>query len=128
MENILKKFLTLYDEHNNKNKKRLFRKKCNKYSIDNNKRLTKTIKLSNIFKENNNIDEYIIILPKLINKVFEYYHYKSGHKRYFYLTKQIISAGYYINDIYRLSEKFIDNCVICNQNKKIYLKNQQSFK
>ena len=88
------------------------------YFIDNKKRLTKTIKLSNIFKENIYINEYIIIPYKLIYKSFEFYHYNKGYKVCLYLIKQIINAGYFINDIYRLNKKFFGNCVIWNQNKK----------
>ena len=95
------------------NKKNVFRKKCHKYNIDEENRLIKTLKITNYYKTSEELKDLIIIPNDKINNVLNYFHSNNGHKGYLYLARNIISNGYYINNIYRICQDFIQNCYIC---------------
>ena len=112
------KFKRLYKGENYKSKKLLLRKKCKKYNIDNFNRLNKRMIIKNIFFNHNQLKELLIIPNKYIKQILNYYHSKNGHKNYLILVNDIINAGFYCNNLYRLSRNYIKECIICCQNKK----------
>jgi uncharacterized UBP type Zn finger protein len=49
--------------------KNLFRKKCKKYNINENNHLIKYVKINNLMKDKEDINEYIIVPDKYINEL-----------------------------------------------------------
>ncbi len=70
--------------------KNLFRKKCKKYNINENNHLIKYVKINNLMKDKEDINEYIIVPDKYINELLEIFHKNNGHKGYKYLEDNIL--------------------------------------
>ena len=112
------KFKSLYKNNNYKSKKQIFRKKCVKYDIDENKRLIKRILITDILNKKTIHKENIVIPNKFIKDIVNTYHFINGHKCYLNLAKDIIDAGFYIKNIYSTCKNIIKDCIYCNQNRK----------
>ena len=80
MGKYLDKFKLLYKDNNYKSKKQIFRKKCLKYDIDENKRLIKRILTTDILNKKTALKENIIIPNKFIKDFSTAYHFINGHK------------------------------------------------
>ena len=119
------KFKNLYKGQKYEYHKNLFRKKCKKYNINDNKQLIKYVKINNLMKNKEDINSYIVIPDKYIDQILKVFHKSNGHKGYKYLVNNILKEGYYFENIYKKCNEYIKNCIICTQQKKIYLKNQQ---
>ena len=122
------KFKNLFKGKKYEYHKNLFQKKCKKYNINENKQLIKYVKINNLMKDKEDINEYIVVPDKYIDQLLKVFHKCNGHKGYKYLVNNILKEGYYFDNIYKNYNEFIKNCIICTQQKKIYLKNPQSFK
>jgi len=74
-----------------------------------------------LISKSNILKLYLVIPPKFYKEFILLYHKKSGHKGINNLGQLISHEGFYIKGIYKIINEVIKDCIICNQNKKIYL-------